>query len=149
MRKIKDVLRLKLDAKLSHQQIAAALGISKGGVAKYASLAAAACLDWAMVQAMDETALQRRLLAAPERPRNQVHPDYGRLHQELRRKGMALMLCGRNTAPTMPISRPTATPSSARTIGASPSKVLEPNSIYRSSVLIYVHAQRAYACCRT
>jgi transposase len=32
MRKIKDVLRLKLDAQMSHQQIAAALGISKGVV---------------------------------------------------------------------------------------------------------------------
>jgi hypothetical protein len=29
MRKIKDVLRLKLDAQLSHRQIAAALGLSK------------------------------------------------------------------------------------------------------------------------
>ena len=42
MRKIKDVLRLKLDAGLSHQQIAAALGISKGVVTKYVGLAAAA-----------------------------------------------------------------------------------------------------------
>ena len=45
MRKIKDVLRLKLDAKMSHQQIAAALGISKGVVTKYVGLAAAAGLD--------------------------------------------------------------------------------------------------------
>jgi predicted transcriptional regulator len=62
MRKIKDVLRLKLDARLSHQQIAAALGISKGVVAKYVGLAAAAGLDWAAVQDIDETALERRLL---------------------------------------------------------------------------------------
>ncbi len=34
MRKIKDILRLKLDAKLSHEQIAAALDISKGVVTK-------------------------------------------------------------------------------------------------------------------
>jgi hypothetical protein len=32
------------------------------------------------------------LLVAPERPRDHVQPDYGRLHQELRRKGMTLML---------------------------------------------------------
>ena len=38
MRKIKDVLRIKLDAKLSHQQIADALGLSKGVVTKYAGL---------------------------------------------------------------------------------------------------------------
>ena len=37
----KDVLRLKLDAKLSHEQIAGSLGLSKGVVAKYVGLAAA------------------------------------------------------------------------------------------------------------
>lgn len=92
MRKIKDVLRLKLDAKLSHKQIAAALGISKGVVTKYVGLAAVAGLDWATVQDADETELERRLFVTPERPRDHVQPDYGRLHQELRRKGMTLML---------------------------------------------------------
>lgn len=92
MRKIKDVLRLKLDAQLSHQQIAAALGISKGVVTKYVGLAAAAGLDWPQARDTDETALERRLLVAPERPRDHIQPDYGRLHQELRRKGMTLML---------------------------------------------------------
>ena len=58
MRKIKDVLRLKLDAGLSHEQIATSLRISKGVVAKYVGLAAAAGLDWAAVQTLDETALQ-------------------------------------------------------------------------------------------
>ncbi len=80
MRKIKDVLRLKLDAKFSHQQIAASLGISKGVVTKYVGLAAAAGLDWATVQGTDEAALERRLLVAPEQPRDHVQPDYGRLH---------------------------------------------------------------------
>ena len=45
MRNIKAVLRLKLDAKLSHERIAAALGITKGVVTKYVGLAAAAGLD--------------------------------------------------------------------------------------------------------
>lgn len=49
MRKIKDVLRLKLDAKLSHKQIADALCISKGVVTKYVGLAAVAGLDWSAV----------------------------------------------------------------------------------------------------
>jgi transposase len=92
MRKIKDVLRLKLDAKLSHEQIAGALGISKGVVTKYVGLAAAAGLDWPAVQDADEITLERRLLVASQKPRNHVQPDYGRLHQELRRKGMTLML---------------------------------------------------------
>jgi transposase len=92
MRNIKDVLRLKLDAKLSHEQIAAALDISKGVVTKYVALAAAAGLDWPAVQTCDEVTLERRLLVAPERPRAHVQPDFGRLHQELQRKGMTLLL---------------------------------------------------------
>ncbi len=92
MRKIKDVLRLKLDAGLSHQQIATALGISKGVVTKYVGLAAAAGLDWPAVQEADESALERRLLTGPECLRDHVQPDYGRLHHELRRKGLTLML---------------------------------------------------------
>jgi transposase len=92
MRKIKDVLRLKLDAQLSHEQIAVALRLSKGVVAKYVGLAAAAGLDWPAVQACDDITLERRLLVAPQRPRGHVQPDYGRIHHELRRKGVTLML---------------------------------------------------------
>lgn len=92
MRKIKDVLRLKLDAKLSHQQIADALGLSKGVVTKYVGLAAAAGLDWTAVQGMDDAALERRLMVGSQKARDYVQPDYGRVHHELRRKGMTLML---------------------------------------------------------
>ena len=67
MRKIKDVLRLKLDAHLSHERIAASLGLSKGVVSKYVTLAAAAQLDWQTIQEMNEAELQRRLLPAPPR----------------------------------------------------------------------------------
>lgn len=92
MRKIKDVLRLKLDARLSHEQIAAALHISKGVVAKYARLASAAGLDWATISALSEAELEQRLLAKPAKPASYAMPDYGRIHQELRRKGVTLML---------------------------------------------------------
>ena len=92
MRQIKDVLRLKLELHHSHQHIAASLGISKGVVAKYLKLASAAGLQWAQIQTMDETALHSRLMGAPQRASSFVAPDYARLHQELQRKGMTLML---------------------------------------------------------
>lgn len=92
MRKIKEVLRLKLDARLSHEQIAAALDLSKGVVTKYVGLAAAAGLDWAAVQSLDDVTLERQLLACPEKARHHVQPDFGRIHHELRRKGVTLML---------------------------------------------------------
>ena len=67
MRKIRDVLRLKLEARLSHEQTAAALDISKGVITKYLTLASAAGLDWLQIQALDDTALHNRLLG--------VHPS--------------------------------------------------------------------------
>ena len=92
MRKIKDVLRLKLEAHLSHERIAAALNISKGVVAKYVALASAAKLDWSQIQVLDEATLYSRLAGTPQRASAFVRPDFARLHQELRRKGMTLML---------------------------------------------------------
>jgi len=92
MRKIRDVLRLKLQARLSHEQTAGALDISKGVITKYLTLASSAGLDWQQIQALDDTALHNRLLGAPQRASGFVQPDYGRIHQELRRKGMTLML---------------------------------------------------------
>ena len=65
---IKDVIRLKFESELSHQQIAAALKISKGVVAKDVSLAAAAGLDWAAVCGLEEAQLAQRLLFRADRP---------------------------------------------------------------------------------
>jgi transposase len=92
MRQIKDVLRLKLQLHQSHQQIANSLGISKGVVAKYVSLAQACGLDWPQIEALNETALQQRLTKPAVRAASFIEPDYALLHQELRRKGMTLML---------------------------------------------------------
>ena len=92
MRKLKDALRLKFEGGQSHQQIAVALGISKGVVTKYAGLAVTAGLDWAAISAMDEAALERCLLASSGPSTTHAQADYGRIHQELGRKGVTLML---------------------------------------------------------
>lgn len=92
MRKLKDALRLKFEGGQSHQKIASALGISKGVVTKYVGLAVAAALDWAAIAAMDEATLERRLLAFPLPSDSYAQADFGRIHQELARKGVTLML---------------------------------------------------------
>ena len=92
MRKLKDALSLKFEGGQSHQQIAGGLGISKGVVTKYAGLAVAAGLDWPAISAMDEAALERRLLASSRPSQTYAQADFGRLHQELGRKGVTLML---------------------------------------------------------
>ncbi len=92
MRQLKDVLRLKLESHHSHQRIAEMLGLSKGVVTKYVKLAGAAGLTWPQIQDMDETALHNCLMVTPVRTSDFVTPDYAKLHLELARKGMTLML---------------------------------------------------------
>ena len=53
MRKIKEVIRLKFEADLSHERIAAATGISKGAITKYLWRAREAELGWPLPAAMD------------------------------------------------------------------------------------------------
>lgn len=92
MRKLKDALRLKFEGGQSHQQIASSPGISKGVVTKYVGLGVAAGLDWPAISVMDEATLERRLLASPRPSDTYAQPDYGRIHQELGRKGVTLTL---------------------------------------------------------
>ena len=92
LRMIKDVIRLKWQARLSHEQIASSLNISKGAVAKYVGLANAAGLDWDTVQSWTEQQLAGVLLPRAPEAQPFIEPDWGRIHRELDRKGMTLML---------------------------------------------------------
>lgn len=93
MRKIIEVLRLKFEARLSHDSIAAAARLSKGAVNKYLRRAQAAGLTWPLPAQMDEAQLEALLFphAAPLVERHAT-PDFAHLHQELKRKGVTLML---------------------------------------------------------
>jgi hypothetical protein len=89
---IKDVIRLKWEARLSHDKIATALGISKGVVQKYLARASAAQLRWDTVRDWDEARLQRALLPGSRPPSVFIETDWARVHQDLQRKGVTLML---------------------------------------------------------
>lgn len=92
MRKITEVLRLKFQAKLSHQKIARAVGLSKGAVNKYVSLAQAQGLAWPLPEGLDEAALEARLYPPRATSTDSARPDYPHIHQELKRKGVTLQL---------------------------------------------------------
>jgi transposase len=92
MRKITEVLRLKFEAKLSHAKIARAVGLSKGAVNKYVSLAQAQGLGWPLPDGLDEAALQARLYPPRTGSPRYVEPDHAQLHTELKRKGVTLQL---------------------------------------------------------
>ncbi len=93
MRKIKEVLRLKFEADLSHERIAAALGLSKGAVTKYVQRAVAAGLGWPLAPELDDTALETLLFPdSSARAVTYAPPDFALIHLELKRKGVTLQL---------------------------------------------------------
>lgn len=61
--------------------------------AKYVTLARASGLqDWPAVAALGQAELERRLFGAGSEQRRVLEPDFGRIHLELRRKGVSLTL---------------------------------------------------------
>ncbi len=93
MRKIRDVLRYRDSAGLSLDATARALNISKGVVAKYIRLAAAAGLTWPLPDDLDDSALEQRLYRqVAAREPTYAEPDYAGVHQELKKKGVTLTL---------------------------------------------------------
>lgn len=74
MPKIIEILRLKYDSKLSYQRIAFAVGLSKGAIAKYVSIAAAVGIkSWPLPDGVDEQAFERRLFPSTGTPPFAVH----------------------------------------------------------------------------
>ncbi|MGH8632894.1 MAG: IS21 family transposase [Burkholderiales bacterium] len=92
MRRIREVLRLKLLCKLSHREIARALGVSVGAVSHYGQLAEQAGLAWPEVEAMDEWQIEARLMPRAAPVGRRLLPEFALVHQELKRKGVTLQL---------------------------------------------------------
>ena len=99
MRRIREALRLHLQAGLSYNEVGRALKISKSVVGKYVSLAKVAGVDCAVADGLDDAELESRLYRpAVPRASHQLAPDFGLIHQELKRPGVTLMLL-RSTPP--------------------------------------------------
>ena len=93
MRKIIEVLRLKFEAHLSHERIAAATGVSKGAVTKYLQRARAAGRGWPLPPDLGEEQLEALLFpSAAALVERYSTPDFATIHQELKRKGVTLQL---------------------------------------------------------
>jgi transposase len=91
MRKIREILRLKYEAKLSHRAIARACSVGAGTVAEYLRRARVAGLAWPLPEELDDAALNTCLFP-PTVGRLRVEPDMAHMHAELRRAGVTLQL---------------------------------------------------------
>jgi transposase len=95
MRQVREVLRLKYLCGQSGHRIAVAVVISRYTVAEYLRRAAVVGITWPVPPELDDTALERKLFMPPgamavETVRPQ--PDWARLHAEMRRPGVTLLL---------------------------------------------------------
>ena len=95
MRQVREVLRLKHVCGQSGHRIAAAIGISRYTVAEYLRRAAVMGITWPVPPELDDTALEHKLFTPPGamaakgvRPQ----PDWVRIHAEMRRPGVTLLL---------------------------------------------------------
>jgi transposase len=93
MRKIQEVLRLKWAAQLSDREIANCVGLARSTVADYLRRAEEAGLSWPLPADLDQDDLEDVLFKRPlQMKRARSLPDWSRVHQELRRDGVTLML---------------------------------------------------------
>ena len=94
MRKIKQVLRLHFDVKLSQHQIAQSLSLSVGVVNKYLQRFQAAGIAWPLPPELEEESVLRARLRPPSSRSQPTSPppNFSYLHQELKRKGVTLQL---------------------------------------------------------
>ena len=105
MRRIREALRLHLQAGLSYNEVGRALKISKSVVGKYVSLAKVAGVDCAVADSLSDEALEARLYRpAVARSSHQLAPDFGIVHQELKRPGVTLMLLWEEYASANPLA---------------------------------------------
>ena len=92
MRRVRDVLRLKYEAGLSHRKIARACGMGVGTVSEYLERARRAGLGWPVPAELDDAALEARVFPAAPVSRERVLPDLAEVHQELKGVGVTLHL---------------------------------------------------------
>lgn len=94
MRKIKQILQLHYESGLSRRAIATAVNTSYGSVANYLNRAEKAGIRWPLPDDMDERDLGRLLFPSQpaEGTRQFAEPDFPRVHQELKQKGVTKLL---------------------------------------------------------
>ncbi len=93
MRQVREVLRLRHALSLSYREISEALGIGKTSAGEIVRRAEVVGLTWPLPEVFDDGELERRLFTAageaqPERPA----PAWAKLHEELKRRSVTLVL---------------------------------------------------------
>ncbi|MGI4957674.1 MAG: IS21 family transposase, partial [Janthinobacterium lividum] len=94
MRKIRELLRLRWEHRLSQRRIGQSLRLSQGSISEYLGRARRAGLSWPLPDDLDDERLEALLFPSPpDVPLDQRPvPDWAAVHRDLRRPNMTLAL---------------------------------------------------------
>ena len=94
MRKIREVLRLTHELRLTVRQVREATGVGKTAVSEYVSRAKVVGITWPIPPEISDAALERRLFtpAGFHEGSTKRLPDWTKVHEELKRRGVTLMI---------------------------------------------------------
>lgn len=94
MRQLREILRLRLHAKLSMRQIRDSLRLSLGAIQKAVSKAEALELNWEAIEKLDDSHLAAKIYpqADTAKSSHKELPDWVEIYRELKRKGMTKQL---------------------------------------------------------
>ena len=96
MRRVREILRLKYECDASDRAIAVAMGVERSTVRLYLDRVGAAGLSWPLPATLTEAALEALLFAplggSQPGKRFKDEPEWTRVHHELRRPGVTLLL---------------------------------------------------------
>ena len=94
MRKIREVLRLTHELGLSVREVREATGVGKTAVSEYVRRAQVVGITWPIPPEIDDAALERLLFtpAGFHEGSTKRLPDWTKVHEELKRRGVTLMI---------------------------------------------------------
>src|SRR5215207_2277567 len=93
MRNVREVLRLRHALGLSYREISEALRVGKTSVGEFVRRAEVIGITWPLPEVFDDGELERRLFTAPgEAPPERPGADWAKLHEELKRRSVTLVL---------------------------------------------------------
>lgn len=92
MRIIKELLRLKFEARLSQRQIARCLKMGLGTVSQHLCRAKALGLTWPLPDDVDDSQLEALFYPKAPARSGYIEPDYAEMHSELKNKGITKQL---------------------------------------------------------
>jgi len=92
MRKLREILRLKYEVRLSDRQAAESCGISRRTISQYWDLAQKSGMDWSKARELTDTELEQELFQHRPATGKKIQPDWNYIYRELKRPHVTLQL---------------------------------------------------------